>query len=120
MQDFDAMTVDPKSLTFGATGDEKSLFRCRKDGKDINRDGLLDMVCYFKPDVANFQIGHLNGILKGKTKAGQQIDGTAALKIYSVPTEKRRFRQHDEHDSDRDDGKNEKDKQDKQDKHDKR
>jgi hypothetical protein len=113
MQDFDAMTVDPKSLTFGATGDEKSLFRCRKEGKDINRDGLLDMVCYFKPDVANFQIGHLNGILKGKTKTGQQIDGTAALKIYSVPTEKRRFRQHDEHHSDRDDDRNEKDKHDK-------
>ena len=103
MPGFDAMTVDANSLTFGAIGNENSLFRCRKEGKDINRDGLVDMVCYFKPDVANFQTGHLNGILKGKTKSGQQIEGSAALKIFSVPTEKRGFEHHDKH-SDDDDG----------------
>ncbi len=85
MADFDAKTVDPNSLTFGATGSEKSLFRCRKEGKDMNRDGRIDAVCYFKPDVANFQTGDLNGVLKGKTKSGQQIEGSAALKIFSVP-----------------------------------
>ena len=103
MPGFDAMTVDANSLTFGATGSEKSLFRCRKHGKDVNRDGLVDMVCYFKPDVANFQTGHLNGVLKGKTKSGQQIEGSAALKIFSVPTEKHGFKRHNHHDNDGDD-----------------
>ena len=52
---FDAMTVNPESLSFGKTGEEKSLFRCRKNGKDVNHDGRIDMVCYFKPDIAGFQ-----------------------------------------------------------------
>jgi len=105
MDDFDAMTVDPNpnTLTFGATGNEKSLFRCRKNGKDINRDGLVDMVCYFKPDVANFQTGNMNGVLKGKTKSGQQIEGSAALKLFSVPKERRGFKQRGHHDNDGDD-----------------
>ncbi|MBI3526706.1 MAG: PPC domain-containing protein [Betaproteobacteria bacterium] len=100
MSDFDAMTVDPNSLTFGATGNEKSLFRCRKQGRDINRDGLIDMVCYFKADVANFQTGHLNGVLKGKTKSGQVIEGSAALKIFSRRTERHGFK-HRDHDGDK-------------------
>ena len=94
MQDFDATKVDPNSLTFGATGSEKSLFRCHKTGRDVNRDGLADTVCYFKADVANFQPGDLNGVLKGKTKSGQQIEGSAALKIYSMRTHKHRFKHH--------------------------
>ena len=104
---FDAMTVDPNSLTFGATGKEKSLFRCRKHDKDINRDGRIDMVCYFKPDVASFQPGDLNGKLEGKTlptpgKPAQQIKGTAALRIFSVPTERRGFKDHPRHHHDGD------------------
>lgn len=95
MDGFDAMTVDPNSLTFGATGAEKSLFRCHKNGKDVNRDGRTDMVCYFKPDVANFQTGDLNGVLRGKTKSGQQIEGSGALKIFTVPTKKPRFKRYD-------------------------
>jgi hypothetical protein len=103
MADFDAMTVDANSLTFGATGNEKSLFRCLKEGKDINRDGLVDMVCYFKPDVASFQTGDLNGVLKGKTTSGQTIIGKAALKIFSMPTERRGFKHHGDRDDRRDD-----------------
>ena len=106
MADFDAMTVDANSLTFGATGNEKSLFRCRKNGKDISRDGLVDMVCYFKPDVANFQTGDRNGVLKGKTKSGQQIEGSAALKIFTMPSEKRGFKHHDKHGNDGEDRNN--------------
>ena len=90
MTGFDAMTVAQESLTFGRTGEEKSLFRCRKGGKDVDRDGRMDMVCYFKPDVANFQTGDLNGMLKGKTKSGEQIEATGALKIFKVTTERRR------------------------------
>ena len=92
MKDFDAMTVDPSSLTFGSTGNEKSLIKCHKHGKDVNHDGHIDMICYFKSAVANFQTGDLNGVLKAKTKSGMKIEGSGALKIYTVPTEKRRFK----------------------------
>ncbi|HYN26831.1 MAG TPA: hypothetical protein VES94_00925, partial [Burkholderiales bacterium] len=95
------------SLTFGRTGYEKSLFRCRKNGKDINRDGRNDMVCYFKPDIANFQTGDLNGKLEGKTMSGQRIKGAAALRIFSVPRERHGFKHHGERH--RDDRKNHKD-----------
>jgi len=94
MDGFDAMTVDPTSLTFGRTGTERSLFRCSKHGKDVNHLGRRDMVCYFKPDVANFGTGDLNGVLMGKTKSGQAIEGHGALKIFSVPTEKARFKRY--------------------------
>jgi hypothetical protein len=100
---FDATTVDPTSLTFGATGYEKSLFRCRKNDKDVNRDGRIDTVCYFKPDVANFQPGDLNGVLRGKTKSGEVIEGSAALKIYSLPKRTYRSKHHGEHHDDGDD-----------------
>ena len=118
MANFNAMTVDANSLTFGSGGSEKSLFRCRKEGKDVNHDGLPDMVCYFKPDVANFQPGHLNGKLRGKAKLGQKIldiEGNAALKIFTRKTERGEFKHRDERGSDRDDDgddrKNGKDKQ---------
>ena len=100
MDGVDATAVDQNSLTFGVTGYEKSLFRCRKNHKDVNHDGLMDLVCYFKPDVANFQAGHLNGVLKGRTKSGRQIEGSAALKIFSVPTQKPRFKHRDHNDGD--------------------
>jgi hypothetical protein len=93
--------VDANSLTFGAKGTEKSLYRCRKEGKDVNRDGRMDMVCYFKPDVANFQADDLNGVLKGQTRSGVQIEGSAALKIFTRKADKRGFKR-DHHDSDRD------------------
>ncbi|MEO8166516.1 MAG: hypothetical protein ABI619_14085, partial [Betaproteobacteria bacterium] len=101
MDNFDATTVEPNSLTFGKTGYERSLYRCRKNGRDVNRDGRMDTVCYFKGDVANFQTGDLNGVLKGKTKSGEQIEGTAALKVYSVPAEKRGFKRHGKRNDDR-------------------
>ena len=102
MADFDATTVDPNSLTFGKNGDEKSLFRCRKNGKDINRDGRIDLVCYFKPDVAGFQPGHMNGVLRGKIKSsGQQIEGSGALKIFSVPVRQYDPKHHHRHGGDK-------------------
>jgi hypothetical protein len=89
MADFDARSVDPSSLTFGRTGEEDSLFRCRKESKDVNHDGLPDLVCYFKPDVADFQPGNLMGNLHGRIKAtGEQIEGSAALKIFTRKEQK--------------------------------
>lgn len=87
--DFDAprdVDVDSKSLTFGARGNEMSLSRCSKEGTDVNGDGRLDLVCHFDNQTANFEPGDLEGILKGKTKAGTAFEGRGFLKV--VPHEK--------------------------------
>ena len=86
---FDALTIDQKHLTFGATGIERSLSRCRSKGKDINLDGLKDLVCYFNPDVAGFKAGDVQGFLKGATVKGEAIEGSAALRTVLISNEKR-------------------------------
>ena len=105
---FEATTVNVNSLTFGATGKEKSLYRCRKEGKDVNHDGHLDMVCYFNPEIASFKTDDRIGLLRGKTNSGQEIKGSAALKIFTMSSEKRGFKRHERHNSDRGDRKNDK------------
>jgi hypothetical protein len=85
---FDAMTIDQDSLAFGATGSEESFARCRKHGKDINRDGRRDLVCYFKTDLTGFDVGDVQGYLNGTTASGEAFQGSAALKIFSVAKNK--------------------------------
>jgi hypothetical protein len=78
---FDAMNVDVSSLTFGATGDEKSFSHCGQSGEDVNGDGRLDLVCHFENQVAGFEKGDLEGIVRGKMKWGTRIEGRAFLKV---------------------------------------
>ena len=67
---FNAMSVDPGSLTFGRTGMEESLHKCGASGEDVNHDGLLDLVCHFNNQAASFQDGDLEGILMGYLRTG--------------------------------------------------
>jgi hypothetical protein len=80
---FDAPTqVDQSSLTFGATGDEKSLAFCKRRPKDVSRDGSKDdLVCHFYIEVAGFKCGDTEGILKGKTVSGIPIEGEDLVRI---------------------------------------
>jgi hypothetical protein len=80
--DFNAPSeVDKSSLTFGRTGDELSLVSCNKRGEDVNGDGLLDLVCHFKTRLTGFQIGDIEGILKGLTLEGLSIEGRDSVRI---------------------------------------
>jgi hypothetical protein len=93
MGDFNAVKdVDLNSLTFGATGDEDSLLKCKKKGKRVKLDGIRDhdkdLVCYFRPDRANIVEGDMSAKLKGKTKAGVEFEGSGILRVYRLPTEK--------------------------------
>ena len=79
---FNAVTsVDPSSLTFGRTGNEKSLAFCNTGGEDVNGDGLPDLVCHFQTQMTGFQSGDTVGILKGKTVQGAQIIGQEAIVV---------------------------------------
>ena len=78
--EFDATTrVETSSLTFGATGDEQSLVSCRGP-KDVNYDGLKDLVCKFKTEYAQFSSGDTEGWLKGRTVDGYEIEGRDFIK----------------------------------------
>ena len=80
--DFNAPSeVDKTSLTFGRTGDEISLVSCNKKGEDVNGDGLLDQVCFFKTKLTGFQIGDTVGFLKGQTLEGVSIEGRDSVRI---------------------------------------
>lgn len=80
-QNFNALSADPASLTFGASGNEGSLSHCGKSGEDVNGDGQLDLVCHFENQDANFEKGDLEGILRGRTNTGTAFEGRGLLKI---------------------------------------
>lgn len=69
--------IDIASLTFGRTGDEKSLAFCGVE--DVNGDGLPDLICHFNTALSNFQLGDTSGILKGETVMKNRIRGTEPI-----------------------------------------
>ena len=82
-EDFDAPSqVDQNSLTFGATGNEKSLAFCNRKPRNVSRDGSKDdLVCHFYIEIAGFKCGDTEGILKGKTVSGIPIEGEDLVRI---------------------------------------
>jgi hypothetical protein len=86
---FDAPSeVDSDTITFGRTGDEHSKAFFLRRGKDVNRDGLRDLIFFFKAKRAGFQVGDNEGRLKGSTLKGQAIEGHDSVSI----VEKKRWR----------------------------
>jgi hypothetical protein len=78
----DALTIlERTSLTFGRTGDEDSLIRCKTRGRDVNHDGLRDLICDFSIPAAGFQKGNSVGILKGMTVDGASIFGQDFVRV---------------------------------------
>jgi hypothetical protein len=73
--------VDRASLTFGSTGEEHSLASCSRGGKDVNGDGLMDLLCHFKTQLTGFQPGDSQAILKGTTIDGLAIEGSDVVRI---------------------------------------
>ena len=78
--EFDATTeVARDSLTFGQTGDEDSLIKCNKKGKDKNGDGLKDLVCTFDVDDTELEVGDTVAFLKGETIDSTPIEGSDSV-----------------------------------------
>ncbi len=79
---FNALTqIDKTTLTFGRTGNEKSLSHCNTNGEDVNNDGLLDLVCHFQTQQSNFLTGDTEGKLKGKTISTIPLTGKDSIRI---------------------------------------
>jgi hypothetical protein len=84
---FDVSTINEESLTFGASGKEKSLDKCQKVSNDFNNDGYGDLLCHFENSKAGFKSGDLEAVLTGETKAKQKFEARALLKV--IPTQKK-------------------------------
>jgi len=79
---FDAPSqIDQNSLTFGSTGNEESLLNCNRRPRDVDGDGLNDVICYFNIRSTGFQCVDTEGILRGNTVDGMPIEGRDSVKI---------------------------------------
>lgn len=80
--DLDALTmIDRNTVRFGRTGTEESLLRCKKRGRDVNKDGLRDLVCVFSIPLTGFQKGDPVGILSAQTVDGIALTGTDSIQV---------------------------------------
>ena len=69
------------TITFGRGGEEKSLSRCLKEHRDLNRDGIPDLVCLFDVPSAGFEENDVAGKLKGETVKGIRFEAVGKLKV---------------------------------------
>jgi hypothetical protein len=99
--DFNALTVDVDSLTFGHSGNEQSLKRCFKRGVHVNRDRRPDLLCFFENQQAGFEPSDEQATLKGMTADGTPFEGTSTLKV--IPEKRRNRHESRRHDRDDDD-----------------
>ncbi len=75
--DFDATSVDPGSVRFGANGDEAAPVRSMTE--DVDRDGDTDLMFLFRAPQTNIACGHTSASLTGKTRSGQAITGSESF-----------------------------------------
>jgi hypothetical protein len=79
--EFNVKEVDVSSMTFGHTGDEKTLRHCQKNYQDFNKDGFLDLLCHFENGTAGFVESDTMGTVKGKKVGNKAFKGTGRLKV---------------------------------------
>ncbi|HKC53932.1 MAG TPA: pre-peptidase C-terminal domain-containing protein [Burkholderiales bacterium] len=84
---FDARGVDTYSLTFGQSGNESSYLRCNKEYRDVDGDGLPDLLCHFDNGKTGFEPTDTAGKIKGRMTAGGQFEGQGWLKV--VPAKRK-------------------------------
>jgi len=74
---FDATTVDPASVRFGANGSEATPVQYALG--DVDGDGHLDMILHFANQATGIVCGTTSGVLTGNTFSGQAIRGTDSI-----------------------------------------
>jgi hypothetical protein len=76
--DFDATTVDPNTVLFGATGTEAAPVQSALE--DVDRDGDTDMILHFNTQDTGIVCGATSASLTGETFSGQPIEGSDSIK----------------------------------------
>ena len=88
---FVPMNVIKSTLRFGLTGEEDTLVRCQRIGRDLNRDGVEDLLCFFSMRNAGFDPYSENAVLTGSVQNsdGSVTDFTAQAPLKMVPYKRR-------------------------------
>jgi hypothetical protein len=73
--------IDTSTLTFGATGRERSLAFCNSNGEDVNGDGRMDLVCHFNIGDTGLKTGDPQAVLRGRTVKSSLIEGSDEVRI---------------------------------------
>jgi hypothetical protein len=75
---FDATTVDPATIRFGAAGTEASPVEVKKTV--VDRDRVTDLLVRFKMGDTAIRCGATAAVLKARTFSGVLIEGTDSIK----------------------------------------
>jgi hypothetical protein len=87
---FDATTVDPTTVTFGATGTEAGPVRSAQE--DVDGDGDTDLILHFSTQATGIQCGNVSASLSGSTFSGQVIQGSDSLETVGCKSGTSRYR----------------------------
>lgn len=71
--------IDPDTLTFGRTGDQRSLAFCAAD--EVNGDGIPDLICHFEIRLTSFRQGDTEGILRGMSVDRVRFEGRGTIQV---------------------------------------
>jgi hypothetical protein len=74
---FDASTVEPTTVRFGATGSEAA--PAHWDLEDADGDGDADLILHFKTEATGITCGDTNALLTGQTVGGIEIEGSDSV-----------------------------------------
>ncbi|UCG70860.1 MAG: FecR domain-containing protein [Thermoplasmata archaeon] len=74
---FDAVTVDPATVRFGAEGTEAEPIHHALE--DVDLDGDIDMIFHFKTKDTGIQSGDISAHLKGSTFNGKEFEGLDSI-----------------------------------------
>jgi hypothetical protein len=83
---FDATTVDPNSVRFGATGTEAVPVHVGQ--RDVDGDGKLDMVVRFEIQDTGIKCGDTSATLTGQISGGLPIIGSSPIRTAQCSKQK--------------------------------
>src|SRR5262249_17351842 len=75
---FDATTVDPPTVLFGATGTEAAPVHSAL--QDVDGDGDTDLLLHFRTQATGLRCGDTSASLTGETVSGEAIAGSDAIR----------------------------------------
>jgi hypothetical protein len=75
---FDATTVDPTTVLFGATGTEAAPVHSAL--QDVDGDGGTDLLLHFETQATGIRCGDASAFLTGETFSKQVIEGSDSIK----------------------------------------
>jgi hypothetical protein len=81
---FNALTVDPNTVLFGATGNEAAPVDVAR--RDVDGNGQRDLVLRFEIQDIKIECGDTSATLSGQTSNGESILGSSPIKTVQCYT----------------------------------